>query len=1683
MTLQIGPATATSVMGPEWLAQTADQWRRACSKEADHVSVDLSGIEFVSLFDWVQLCSWVKRILARTDARQIDLDVLGHTPLRLVPPEHFVNADPHPDWASAYRPAELAYSRSRYRVLGFVEGLGTLDALNDSTGRRRVLYPGVDQRTALFRSWYSQKPGEHPTVILGLHPVVTKADCIAFLDSSHILTWRERMGGRFRSSPLFASDEVWRVVSHELAANILEHSGEPGILAARIVETSKAPTGDLQPWCKLSYSPQLHALLKTIKGGFLELCASDAGVGLAGKLRPAWEERAERTLKTAPSAEETKRILAFAFDELGTSKSRDAGWAILRHGLYRLLLLVEKYGGALAVRSGGVEIGYVWRGVPFDRYPHHTGFIPTWSRVFPEDLGGTQVQLLLPLIPQVTSTARAPAKPTLERWLPLGYFVEDEHPRGHLVPLLETLEGGEASMLPFEISYFREQCEALARQLILSRPDTEAVIFDFSGLQWTLPQFETFLFLMQNVLQRKPCLLVEVDPALVLEAQEYERAVRPTHLDASRLFPSSTGYMEVSEKAAFETHREVHIPLLIVDSRSQLHVLGICDGFHEAALLDLVDNGRTIEEIRDQFQDCGEAMLRALLTPAHKNFELVKGRWHCAWSGKALNVAGTRSLARHFDLALERTAAWRKQEGALYYLPWAGEWRSEFLQLTLFLSRGRQADEVAQRMLYRLSVGLRLRTRQLTDVRVLAATSTSGLLIAAALHRWWPLESKPAVVDIGHHVFNSDSQSMPTIAMEGGIVLVEEIVSSGGFARRIVDMLVHGSAPATPNRSVLAVLALVAFQEPEERHREEHCEAETAFDLSKSQFHPTAVGFGWLDSEIPTHAMFVGRHPRQVFPSEEPDPDRSYRIDPRSRRPIRFATLRRDFGKERDKNLERRNGLFTRFDQGEEACLVSAGHLVYGSRHSLVAVDVRRALAGTIGDDLSQWIAQLCIGSKNRIRAPWESDKGAKLTGDVFAVLMPAHSQIHYLWPKIQMALARAGRRQPMWQLEASVFSESEATYRLPIQLRTQIRKAHGERRRLRLLVLDDAMASGRTILGVLAALIRELRTYPNAVDWIRYFTLLDQRDFAAHSVWNEIHSFPDQGFRLEIESFVPLVGVKVYSERDCPVCRERRRIERLIAHCGPSESPYAAEWLAEEASRLVPVALEAPRPQSAGQSFARALDVLGKVKKPPSATRLEVRNADTAIWRFYDLIEVGCPPSDLLLSSAQAWSDPEESDDDEPELSRYRWTLLQWSLWHWRRIESDSATGIFVACAQREVEANSRLVPGLLSACSTRARESAVWELLRFCIERLAALEVSRDRGDEQEDPRGPERLLNLDLGLTLFSFGLEGADGEVVKSQLVQHLHETQERMGLSDHTFVGLLRRRLKGDLPGTRLRWALETVAESLLRGRDLAGHEIGPHRLLPWLVNEVAGGHRDLDTKRRLAGALHLFVAALSEVTHYYAPESPPAGLTVVDLANAVLSWTTTEMTPETRSDDVPALRDLAAQLESGGVTWRSFLDEFRDTFHRTLGDLEEWLSESVTTNKLEDKVHLVFTYSDFDRSTPFLAPFERVANAISNRAIEPGRAITQGSRVRSLIQVSRDGPEIRLRLLTSFQSFDVAKFRVETSPKTSGEARLLAPFGVRFGQPMPAIPATLPSTTVLDVWLPLGFLLTEGGST
>jgi hypothetical protein len=661
-----------NTLGPRWLEGTVPYWRQIKETPPIDLVLDLSKINFATLFDWICVVAMIERVLSNPNIRTLSFDLVGENVPNVIPAADYLRIKRKEKPDDDYTRADLALSDRVYLVAGFLESLGTRDVLSVGAERaHKVFYSHMKSTEVSLRSFYAGEKAKDFTSVFGLTRIFTREDCRQFLDPSSIQNWREAMERRFQDSPLFESEEIWRVLCHELAVNIWEHAKVVGFLASRVVPEPFVK-GRPIPWCLATYGPALGYVFDEMQNGFIELCIADAGRGFVNTLKETYLERT----KSNESDVKPEDVLVFAFDELSTCKTATQCWATERHALGRILQIVAKYGGALVLRSGGAEVIYRTTGGRFKQLPNHLGYEAQSKRQFSSGvLPGAQLQLLLPLKPLTNVSQRREARSVLDMSLPSSFHPQRDQVRGFLVPLRDQLEFYEASVGGPQQQEFWVACERLSRQLI-GRPPTEPLVLDFSDLNWSSEQFETLLHLLHNVLQNRPVLLVEIDPHLASEADERERQAAPTLLRQHTDAVEDIGHRiphAVSEERFLETFSRVHAPVLGLDQDGKAYIFGILYPEYKAALLHLMTEELSIKDLCSQTYlgvRIKESHLRAILHNTNCLFELaptntVEELWRMTWTKLALANEASRVISRHFDKVAERCQAWRGRSAGM----------------------------------------------------------------------------------------------------------------------------------------------------------------------------------------------------------------------------------------------------------------------------------------------------------------------------------------------------------------------------------------------------------------------------------------------------------------------------------------------------------------------------------------------------------------------------------------------------------------------------------------------------------------------------------------------------------------------------------------------------------------------------------------------------------------------------------------------------------------------------------------------------------------------------------------------------------------------------------------------------------------------------------------------------------
>lgn len=1721
------------IAGDRWLQSTADDWSAAFTGAGGELTLDMSDIGFMPLYEWVCTVALIERFLSTSSRHSVKIDFIGDRS------DQILSAGEYIDIKKGHAPrrptarADYALSDSVYHVVGFLESLKTRYILNNHPGRSGELYySNINKHEADLLSFHTRDGKDENTVVLRLTRIETPEDCKQFLDSQMIHNWREDMGNRFPFSPVFESEEFWRVLCHELAVNIWEHAKIPGIIGARVV----MPVGEngIKWWCRSAYTPQVVSLLSDMRSGFLEVCVADSGQGFVSTLKKSYMEYSGLTEdKIVPA-----NVLAFAFDRFGTCKTDDESWATERHALGRIRQIVAKYGGVIRLQSGGAEIAYV-------NGPSSVGSVSSGEDIRPilkdvSRLPGAQMQIILPLTPFFEIKKNVRMRSPLERNLPRSFRTRPEQVRGHLVPLKERLEFPDAVAGAIDQYKFRQACTALVLELSKRAPN-EPVVLDFSGLEWVAAQFETLLHHMQNVLQSRPVLLVEIDPVLAREVEELERSSATTRLPPYVLdgVAGATGnkYGEDGKMPFLDTFRRINATVLGLDREGSPYLFGLSDARYKNPLLGLMYREASVEELITEGDGEGgllrEGMLRSILNPNNPTFKIVgevAGRklWGTSWDARSIKNEASRVLTSHFDEVAKRSEAWHGQveepggnnqttaaAPKIFYLPWLAMWREDFLEASRILSRERHADEVAQRLIYRLKVGLGLRGKRLSDVKVLACVTTPSMLLGAALHRWWPdLENRPVVMDLGYYVMLGTPRKLPVMADSDGVLIVQDIVDTHRVSTELIRALREQKA------EILGVLSFVRLKE----------------NLAKTR--ATAADEGWLPEEdapaedfIPRHAMIEVRRPDEVAGPINEEVVRAFWIEQRSLRPVPYSKLRREGQSSR--SLSRRDECLKLFDSTSEGTYFSSGHYVYGRRHYALTVDIRGLLRGEVGDEMAQWLADICEGDNKRQRRVWEREQQEEnIVGDVTAVLMPLHSQIYYIWPRIESLLAQRGRRQPNWWLEATLFTGAGPAYFMPKQFTDLISEAVDEvistvedppqsgggrrddsgrrtagTRPLRILVVDDAIATGDTAETILSTVLKVVENefkkklksrgiegkgmehYPSPIQWIRYFAILNQMSAAFHEVIHNIPVIGKMKIPVLFEEFAPFMGVPVYDEETCPICKDISRLTQLRFKCERyAISPTAQPWVARRLDELRPVAVDSPSFRTTNPvRLSKTIDVLAASRQSELVGEYLPSHADTAIWRFYELMYLSYPPNDILRSLESAWPDEEGDGSEIGEYERYRWAVLEWCLHNWARIRANAARPTFIEAALKEIERSTELVERILEAASVHFNDPDIARLVADVIDRLVGLEAQRGHASGVSAEWGG-RVVKLHTALTVFFLNIQYDElqrgGYVGDSgvTLLDYLADKARSLNPNYPSHARNLHHFLTQPRSFADPKWALERLAESIFRGRDPKNAPAGNHKLLPRLIVDLeASSGMDVERRGLLSTSLAIFLAALENIKPYAHTEPLSGAVQIEEYCRKIGDLL--KLPPNTRAGGMllPELTSLKDSL----LTTSEFSKSFNRIFHEEVRNICEWL-RGVAAEKSGDLLEFDPAVAPEVREGRVLCDVLKLQNCLANIAIDPISKVSKEGGdgrekyiSRMLVTRTKDsnGEErVTFRILTRFTSLDEARKRLERGMSGSAERAMLEQFGVKFKLCEPPAEDEADFTTACEVSVLTGYI-------
>lgn len=123
-----GKTEKVRYIGPGWTKDLAWQLKDQDIETQTSLTIDISQIDFITLFEWAGVIALLERQLNNsTYLREIMIDAKGENIHRFIPPHDFIRQTKGEE--IPFTSTEIKESKRIYKILGFIESLGGCSVL------------------------------------------------------------------------------------------------------------------------------------------------------------------------------------------------------------------------------------------------------------------------------------------------------------------------------------------------------------------------------------------------------------------------------------------------------------------------------------------------------------------------------------------------------------------------------------------------------------------------------------------------------------------------------------------------------------------------------------------------------------------------------------------------------------------------------------------------------------------------------------------------------------------------------------------------------------------------------------------------------------------------------------------------------------------------------------------------------------------------------------------------------------------------------------------------------------------------------------------------------------------------------------------------------------------------------------------------------------------------------------------------------------------------------------------------------------------------------------------------------------------------------------------------------------------------------------------------------------------
>ena len=1054
---------------------------------------------------------------------------------------------------------------------------------------------------------------------------------------------------------------------------------------------------------KVFFDPRLKPVLERADD-VLEVCIGDRGVGIIENLSKTYQEKLlEHGFKNNFTKE---KILAFSVHELGTSKPPEQRIGSV-HALHRILRSLAKYGGAMRIRSGGNELFYDLSPATktLERYDDCLGIKPYYSQKT-NHIPGTQVQLLIPLVLEKKEACKVYLYPPSGMWFQKNRIIP--------VASFSNIENITEKKVQEQIASDTERLSNVGLN--------ELVVYDFSGKAWCYEEVAAFLETQADILARKRCIAIEVPEDVMNQLSIAENAFHDIIRGNPNAYQTDFFYI------LCDKHRI--LPILTTDKNLKFLGFGgnteaeqIVRKLFETGAEELAYENSPVEIYRKANDDL---------------LQVKEGYYSSRLTRTDIILARSESISLNMQDILERTGAWQRE--GIYRLPTSKKRVHEFLWTLPILENLTYNRQVGKW----LAEGARKKLPENpTEKLLLLCITAPAEMVARAVAKELP-DIKHYIINLGHWGALDDDGLLTDKLLTLPSFIVSDLVRDGKSTEIIISFLQERwkreDIADTDKGKLLGLLSFLKLDKMENFVQPMTWKYHEKFNLD---------------------CFFVANVKKtkdEIF--SEDTTGKEYIIEPFSLKPYNLPLLKgHGTGREFKKQQER---LYSRIKLAEEAEALRAGHWVSGKHHFKVTTCIPKIIYDEkLGGKILNKIGKLCIDN------------------EVNHLLVPFHSNIRHILPKLKrhIAMQTGFTLDSTYTVEARALASS-SFYIPPEQLKTLVKEKTQQifdyqsnpsgdpPDPLRLLIIDDAIYSGRTIETILRVLIREIRKQCNndqnqpllhsLLERVDYFAIIDRKGRAKSTHWKGIRRIylygkkdekknilsdepDDPYFDFEFHNWIAN-DMPTESKGDCTYCNERRWLNHTL-HVEKNDIKFIQNDIKHRIKDIKPYGVESPEFIHDYQSlkFEKPIEIMGR----------EYTTFEAALWEIHTRRGRGCPFDELV----EIFRDNADSEDENVEKLRFEIGIMIFE--NWKQFTANWAhKGDLTLALKPEIMSGTKLIRQILPAVGAAYAMPDIEgrEELQWILSSSAARLNSFTRKDDPHDKKVDNLLRGIEMAWLYF-------------------------------------------------------------------------------------------------------------------------------------------------------------------------------------------------------------------------------------------------------------------------------------------------------------------------------------------